>query len=438
MSDDKTKREFEKTIDLNLALLRLTGVVSSERASRDTLASLAFVCMTINTVSYVYEFATSSYTLATVLESFAMIIPLVAGQTRLVILLWLRDSCQTMLNICESFWSTLNSREKKIVQSYTNKAKLLSRCYLFSCVSTIFFYVLLIEFGSLIFSEPKHFANDTVYGNNSSFVPSEAAKSLEVTDDKRRYLPYAFFIDVQETPWYEIAYVVQLGSMVSVGLTCVGVDTTGPLLILIACGYFDTIQSRIENSYSFESPSSPPILASLSIATKTKTATETTSVTRIESSSRNVGMKNLRTCLNHHQLLLKLCEDIENLTNIMFLIQLITSTYNISLIGFKVVEDNPGKVKFVTQLGIFIIQLFLCNWPPDLLRSKSEAIGHAGYSMPWYRYPRNLQNPVNMLMVRGQKPVRLTAGKFIELSLETFASMISTAASFFTMMRSMN
>ncbi|XP_043600407.1 uncharacterized protein LOC122575470 isoform X3 [Bombus pyrosoma] len=428
MSDDKTKREFEKTIDLNLTLLRLTGVVSSERASRDTLASLAFVCMTINTISYVYEFATSSYTLATVLESFAMIIPLVAGQTRLVILLWLRDSCQTMLNICESFWSTLNSHEKKIVQSYTNKAKLLSRCYLFSCISTIFFYVLLIEFRSLIFSEPKHFANVTVYGNNSSFVPSEAVKSPQVTDDKRRYLPYAFFIDVQETPWYEIAYFVQLGSMISVGLTCVGVDTTGPLLILIACGYFDTIQSRIKNSYSFESPSSSPILASLSIATKTKTATETTSVTRIESSSRNIGMKNLRTCLNHHQLLLKLCEDIENLTNIMFLIQLITSTYNISLIGFKIVE--------------------------------SEAIGHAGYSMPWYRYPGNLQNPVNMLMVRGQKPVRLTAGKFIELSLETFASvtffapnflpcfsyfsvvpffqMISTAASFFTMMRSMN
>lgn len=37
-------------------------------------------------------------------------------------------------------------------------------------------------------------------------------------------------------------------------------------------------------------------------------------------------------------------------------------------------QDNPGKVKFVTQLGIFIIQLFLCNWPPDLLRSKVEQV----------------------------------------------------------------
>lgn len=54
---------------------------------------------------------------------------------------------------------------------------------------------------------------------------------------------------------------------------------------------------------------------------------------------------------------------------------------------------------------------------------QSVDISRATYSMPWYRYSYNLQKITNILMVRSQKAVRLTAGKFIGLSLETFASV---------------
>ncbi|CAD1468160.1 unnamed protein product, partial [Heterotrigona itama] len=52
----------------------------------------------------------------------------------------------------------------------------------------------------------------------------------------------------------------------------------------------------------------------------------------------------------------------------------------------------------------------------------SEAISRAAYSLPWYQYPCSLRNPTNLLIIRSQRPVRLTAGKFAVLSLETFAS----------------
>lgn len=116
-------------------------------------------------------------------------------------------------------------------------------------------------------------------------------------------------------------------------------------------------------------------------------------------------------------------------------------------------QDTPDKFKYITQLIILIIQLFLCNWPADLLLSKvnrikriiliffqrifrffffqSIDISRATYSMPWYGYSYNLQKITNILMIRSQKAVRLTAGKFIGLSLETFASVFHSLFFFF-------
>lgn len=71
-------------------------------------------------------------------------------------------------------------------------------------------------------------------------------------------------------------------------------------------------------------------------------------------------------------------------------------------------------------------RLLLSTFQDNLFLSplfQSEAISHAAYSIPWYQYPCSLRNPTNLLMIRSQRPVRLTAGKFVALSLETFASV---------------
>ena len=297
MIDDETKREFEATIGLNLALLKFSGVVSYEKGfvNRNLLAGLGLFCITIFSVSYVHEFVTNLNDMASMLESFAMVIPLVGGQARYMAVLWFRDSCQAMLNVCEYFWSTLNSYEKQIVRSYANKAKLLTRFYVAICVLTIFL-ILLFSLMSNMIVEPKRdiSENVTIRENASSLAPSAAnGEPLNATDN-RRHLPYAFFVDVQKTPWYEVVYVLQITFMMNVGLTCVGSDTIGPLFILITCGYFDTMRSRIENLHLLES--------SLPITAETGTTTEATTGAE---SSRNVDAKKLRTCVIHHQLLLK-------------------------------------------------------------------------------------------------------------------------------------
>ncbi|XP_076758725.1 odorant receptor 10 [Xylocopa sonorina] len=414
MSGDEKENEFRRMIKLNVTLLKLSGVIPCGKgfAGRNAFASFAFACLTLYSVSYTHELLTNTTDLTTVLEFFAISIPIVGGQARFTILLWFRGKCRRMLETCEFFWSILKSQEKDLVRSYVMKTRRITCWYSASVVSTILFYAVFALLGSFMARESQNFQLETK--NHSDVGPSGDEASLQAI----RQLPYVFFLKVTSTPWYEIVYATQIITMFNVGFICIGVDMAGPLFILITCGHFEAVRSRIENLHTASS--------------------STISAPTIRMHTSNVQLKNLRLCVIHHRMLLEFCKNIEHLMNVIFLTQLIGSTYSISLVGFKLVEDNPDKYKYITQLSIGVIQLLLCNWPADVLLAKSEAIGRAAYLVPWYQYPGHLQKPTSMLMIRGQRPVRLTAGKFVALSLQTFASMISTAASFFTVVRSVN
>ncbi|XP_003705978.2 odorant receptor 63a [Megachile rotundata] len=392
------KREtasFDRSIGFNLFLLRLAGVISRGERSveRRALACLAFFCMSVYSVSYVYEFLRRDGRSNANLETFTLITSFVGVQTRFAMLLLHRGTCQTMLTECELLWSRLNSREKKVVGNYARRSNRLAITYVVNCQLTIFAYVAVALVTSWL-PDDSNVARDAVNASNVSLDLENA-----------RHLPYAFFLEVRGSPWYEIACVLQFFSVTSVGLTSVGVDTTAAMFALIACGHLDVIRSRVESLRSVDS---------------------------------NSVQEDLRNSLIHHQVILEFCERIERCTNVILLTQMMLSTYNVSLVGFKLVGDDPNKFKYVTQLLIAVIQLLLCNWPADVLLAKSQAIAVAAYNSPWYRWSASSRTPIAVLLVRAQKPARLTAGKFVVLSLDTFGSMISTSVSFFTVVRSMN
>lgn len=263
--------KFDDLIGLNLLLLKLCGVILSDKGmiAGDTLACLAFACLSIVSVSYTYEFVVRGAYSGTALVSFAMIISLVGGQSRFTILFLYRDRCQRMLNVCKVLWSTLEPREQRPVRHYARKINRLTAWYLSSCYFTIFFYII----ASLL----------------ASFTSDEAKNN--------RHLPYAFFVDVQVTPWYEIAYVLQLFIMLNITFICVGTDTIGPLFILIVSGHFDALKSRIERLNAVWSNVDVETVARQRSWTMEK-------LEKLETPS-NKQMNDLRVCLTYHRMLLE-------------------------------------------------------------------------------------------------------------------------------------
>ncbi|KAF3054639.1 Odorant receptor 076 [Nylanderia fulva] len=381
---------FVSAIRANAALLRLSGVVSYKNGkirrtnSQNVLSAISYGCLSAYAILYTYEFALHTVYLDTWTESFAMILSLVGGQARFTLVLLFRSRFQRLLAICEELWTSLNADEKRCVRDYVKATRRLTYYYLFGCAFTILFTT----------------------------------------------LPYACPVQVHRSPYYEIMYVLQLSSMINVGLTCAAADTIGPVLILTVCGHFKVLNSRIlclghRRDRLYRDNSAFP-----------------TSAESLEMMHgvvpKNCAKSDLEAYVLYHQTVLEFCKEVEKLTSGMFLTQLVGSTYNVSLVGFKLAGDDPDKFKYTTQLSIAIIQLFLCNWPADVLLTESQDIAKAVYFTPWYRFPYQLKRSLNIITMRTQKPAQLTAGHIIPLSLQTFASMVSSAASFFTMIRSMN
>ncbi|XP_071558627.1 odorant receptor 49b [Temnothorax nylanderi] len=405
VSDDS----FASVIRVNIALLRLSGVVSYKNgsirrsSSQNILGAIAYGCLFAYAGLYTYEFALRTVYLETWMESFAMILSLVGGQARFTIVLLFRSRFQRLLIICEELWAALNATERKHVRDYVKTTRHLTYYYLFGCAFTIFFYAV----ASLFMGQHDDSSNATM-----------------------RTLPYACPVEVHRSPYYEIMYIVQLCSMINVGLTCAGADTVGPVLVLTVCGHFKVLNTRILHLSDRDRVYSE---GSCSTATH-----ESHKITRENDIPKNRAKFNLKACVCYHQTMLELCKEVENLTNSIFLTQLVGSTYNVSLVGFKLAGNDPDKFKYTTQLLIAIIQLFLCNWAANVLLTESQDVARAIYFTPWYRFPYQLKKSLHIITMRSQKPVQLTAGSIIPLSLQTFASMVSSAASFFTMISNVN
>ncbi|KAG5320180.1 OR49B protein, partial [Pseudoatta argentina] len=384
---------FASVIRVNIALLRLYGVVSYKNGSihqsslQNILRTIAYGCLFAYAGLYTYEFVLHTVCLDTWMESFAMILSLVGGQVRFTILLLFRSRFQRLLAICEELWATLNATEKKHVRDYVKTTRHLTYYYLFSCAFTIFFYAL----ANLFMRQYDDALNATI-----------------------RTLPYICPVEVHRSPYYEVMYIAQLCSMIHVGLTCAGADTVGPVLVLTICGHFKVLNTRI---LQLNDPDRVRSKGSCSASMKSL------EIMRERNDTKNHVKSNLEACVYYHQTMFELCKEVENLTTSIFLTQLLGSTYNVSLVGFKLAGDDPDKFKYATQLFIAVIQLFLSNWAANLLVTESQDIARAMYFTPWYRFPYQLKRSVNIIIMRSQKPAQLTAGHIIPLSLQIFASV---------------
>ncbi|KYN05897.1 Odorant receptor 49b [Cyphomyrmex costatus] len=426
----RSDNSFASVIRVNIALLRLSGVVSYENgsihqsSSQNILRAIAYGCLFAYAGLYTYEFVLHTIYLDTWMESFAMILSLVGGQARFTILLLFRNRFQRLLAICEELWTTLNATEKKHVRNYVKTTRHLTYYYLFSCAFTIFFYAL----ANLFVVQYDDALNATI-----------------------RTLPYTCPVKVHRSPYYEIMYIVQLCSMIHVGLTCAGADTVGPVLVLTICGHFKVLNVRILHLNDHDRVHSE---GSSSASTKSLGI-----IHEENDRSKNHVKSNLEACVYYHQTMFKLCKEVESLTTSIFLTQLLGSTYNVSLVGFKlagnynfiklfkyvindlichsivykhfkyitsymsILQDDPDKFKYATQLLIAVIQLFLSNWAANVLVIESQDVAKAIYFTPWYRFSYQLKRSVNIIIMRSQKPAQLTAGNIIPLSLQTFASV---------------
>ncbi|XP_014480023.1 PREDICTED: odorant receptor 4-like [Dinoponera quadriceps] len=147
----------------------------------------------------------------------------------------------------------------------------------------------------------------------------------------------------------------------------------------------------------------------------------------------------LKEIIKKHQRAITFSENIESLYTYIALVLGLINTLVTCGLGFILVISvgSPNFTKMIIKNLTFycvlnIETLVLC-FAGEYLTAKSKEIGDAAYNSPWYQSKFH-GRIVLFIIMRSQKQLTITMGKFMDLSLEQFANIVKASASYMSVL----
>ncbi|KAL6254522.1 hypothetical protein P5V15_014575 [Pogonomyrmex californicus] len=151
----------------------------------------------------------------------------------------------------------------------------------------------------------------------------------------------------------------------------------------------------------------------------------------------------VRSLINKHQKIIDFSENIESLFSHIALMQLFSNTMIICCIGFLIVTSlgtDEGIRMLVKTVFFYIaitLEAFIFCFAGEYLSNKSKMIGDAVYESVWYTLKPRDCRILLFVIVRSQRRLTITAGKFMDLSLEGFTNILKASASYVSVLYAM-
>ncbi|XP_068081843.1 odorant receptor 67c-like [Anabrus simplex] len=123
------------------------------------------------------------------------------------------------------------------------------------------------------------------------------------------------------------------------------------------------------------------------------------------------------------------------------LTQFFVASSVLCITAFQLVVFPTGGIRPIGMsafLASEMLQLGMYCYFGDKIMTESEAVGTSAYSSPWYEGSLELKRSVRIIMTRSQRPSKVTMGKFMPLSLATFASILRGSYTYFTLLNEFN
>ncbi|KAF7400961.1 hypothetical protein HZH66_006145 [Vespula vulgaris] len=145
-------------------------------------------------------------------------------------------------------------------------------------------------------------------------------------------------------------------------------------------------------------------------------------------------------CVILHNHILQYSQTIESANTVSFFVQLGLNMVCISFTGFQAVM-HLNKPDEALRYGSFAIaqtcHLLFESLPAQQLYDHSIRVCEYAANGSWYRASLRTRKILNLMILRSQTPIQLTAGKFYILNLENFSAVVRTSFSYFTVLCSM-
>ncbi|XP_023726546.1 uncharacterized protein LOC111874907 isoform X2 [Cryptotermes secundus] len=143
-------------------------------------------------------------------------------------------------------------------------------------------------------------------------------------------------------------------------------------------------------------------------------------------------------CIKHHKAIIRFAEELNAVLSPLLLFYFFCSQLIMCVVTFQVVltwGQGNSVLKFVLGLAAAACgPLMFCWFGTDIIQ-ESLAVQQAAYGCAWYHRLRSFNRLLAVVIMRTQKPVRLKAGMFYEVSLTTFTQMLNTVYTYFAVLK---
>ncbi|TGZ48347.1 Odorant receptor [Temnothorax longispinosus] len=227
-------------------------------------------------------------------------------------------------------------------------------------------------------------------------------------DNSTRHFPFLALYpeSYYNFPMYEIIFLSQVVATSLCGLVILGTDTLIATALFHTCGHFKVLQRKIKN---------------IDTEINVQHACITENMQKIK--------LHVIDIIKYHYTILWFCDYMETVFSPMLFLQTLASSLIICLVGFQVASAGitvniiSKSVKYVSYLIMALFQLLLFCMPGDALIYESSMVYKTVYAIAWYKLPILLKTEIRLLILRSQKPSKITAGKFYVMHLENFTGV---------------
>ncbi|GAB1866635.1 Odorant receptor [Camponotus japonicus] len=259
---------------------------------------------------------------------------------------------------------------------------------------------------------------------NYIFAPFFDHQGLNETE---KILPFKLWIDFPyHSPYYEITYVIQSLSTIHSGICTCCFDNFVSTFNIHTAAQLKILAHKVER-----------VTDCINNVIDQKHLSETDIAT--------LTFRNLQECVQQHHILIHYVHNMQRVFAVILLGQLLLSSIVICFGGFQLLAAEVAirKCIFAFHFVGGLIQLLIYTWTCNDIIVQSTAISDAAYNSKWYLLPNNgpgnaVRKGLIIIMIRARRPCTLTAGSFAVMSLDTFTGILSTAMSYFTLLRQMS
>ncbi|XP_034171930.1 odorant receptor 4-like [Osmia lignaria lignaria] len=154
----------------------------------------------------------------------------------------------------------------------------------------------------------------------------------------------------------------------------------------------------------------------------------------------NAYLNEIGVIVENHLKALSFVSHIEDMMNEICFWELFKCTFNICMLGYYVLmhwanRDFQNMTTCVIILCSMAFNIFLVCYIGEKLSEQCKKVGEAVYMTEWYYLPDKYILDLLLIISRSSVAIKMTAGKFVQMSLITFSSVIKTAFAYLNVLR---